>query len=191
MATGQTSSVTRTFLIVAIVGFVATLNAFFPRRDRVLLVGSFFSAWLTVELAPWLLFWEAVGLAYFTSQGAVDGAAGVVALVLAAITCIGLIVMIVWSRRTVVTMRDAIADLDVDGDAPQFPRAHVVFPILMRHRAGVDRTRNITFAEYGKKRIKLDVYKSADAKPGDLRPGVLQIHGGGWVFGDKREQGIP
>ena len=182
---------TRAFLIIAIVGFVATVNGFFPRRDRVLLVGSFFSAWLTIELAPWLLFWEAIGLAYFTSQGAVDGTAGVVALGLAAITCAGLIVMIVWSRRTVLTMRDAIADLELDDDAPKFPRSHVIFPILMRHRAGLSRIRNITFAEYGKKKIKLDVYKSANSKPGDLRPGILQIHGGGWVFGDKREQGVP
>ena len=181
---------TRAFLIVAIVGFVATLNAFFPRRDRVLLVGSFFTAWLTIELAPWLLFWEAVGLVFFTSRGAVDGTAGVVALVLAAITCAGLITMIVWSRRTVVTMRGAIAELEVD-DAPPFPRLHVVFPILMRHRAGVTRVRNLTFAEYGKKKLKLDVYKGDDAGPGDRRPGVLQIHGGGWVMGDKREQGVP
>src|SRR5438552_2650754 len=173
MATGQTSSVTRTFLIVAIVGFVATANAFFPRRNRVLLVGSFFSAWLTIELAPWLLFWEAAGLVFFAARGAVEGTEGLIALGLAAATCFGLIVMIVWSRRTVITVRDAIADLEVDEDAPRFPRLHVIFPILMRHRAGVTRVRNITFAEYGKKKVKLDVYKADDAQPGERRPGVL------------------
>jgi acetyl esterase/lipase len=183
--------VTRAFLIVAIIGFVATLNAFFPRRDPVLLVPSFFSAWITTELAPWLLFWEAVGVAVFVSQGAVDGSEGVVALALALTTCIGLIVMILWARRTVVTMRNAISDLEIDDDAPRFPRSHVIFPILMRHRKGVTKVRNITFAEYGKKKVKLDVYKADDTKPGDLRPGILQIHGGAWVFGDKREQGIP
>ena len=182
---------TRVFLIVAIVGFVAMLNAFFPRRDRVLMAGSFFAAWLTIELAPWLVFWEAVGLTAFAVKGAVEGAEGVVALVLAAATCAGLIVMTLWARRTTLTVRDAMADLDVDDDAPQFPLAHVVFPVLMRHRKGVTRARNIVFAEYGKKQVKLDVYKSVEAKPGDRRPGVLQIHGGGWVFGDKREQGLP
>ena len=28
-------------------------------------------------------------------------------------------------------------------------------------------------------------------EPGEKRPAVLQIHGGGWVIGDKREQGLP
>jgi acetyl esterase/lipase len=51
--------------------------------------------------------------------------------------------------------------------------------------------RNVTFAQYGKKKVRLDVYKPAGAKPGDRRPGVLQIHGGAWVLGDKREQGVP
>jgi acetyl esterase/lipase len=81
--------------------------------------------------------------------------------------------------------------LEIDDDAPKFPRLHVIFPILMRHRSGLTRVKNITFAEYGKKKVRLDVYKAADAQPGDKRPGVLQIHGGGWVFGDKREQGVP
>lgn len=181
----------KTFLVVAIIGFVATLNAFFPRRDRVLLAPSFFTAWITIEFAPWLLLWEAVGVAYFVSNGAIEHTTGVVAVALAVVTCIGLIVMILWSSKTTLIVRDAIADLEIDEDAPRFPRLHVVFPILMRHRKGVAHVRNITFAEYGKKKIRLDVYKPVDAKPGDRLPGVLQIHGGGWVIGDKREQGVP
>ncbi|MEY2431889.1 MAG: hypothetical protein QOC92_1614, partial [Acidimicrobiaceae bacterium] len=182
---------TRAFLIVAAIGFVATLNAFSPRRNVLLLVPSFFSAWITIELAPWLLFWEAVGVVFFVVNGAVDGTEGVVALVLATLTCVGLGVMILGARRTVVTMSDAMADLEIDDDAPRFPRSHVLFPILMRHRAGVTKVRNITFATYGNKKVRLDVYKGDDAKPGDLRPGIMQVHGGGWVIGDKREQGIP
>jgi acetyl esterase/lipase len=67
----------------------------------------------------------------------------------------------------------------------------VIFPILMRHRKGVKTDKNITFATYGKKKIRLDVVKAAGTKAGDRRPGILQIHGGGWVLGSKREQGIP
>ena len=74
---------------------------------------------------------------------------------------------------------------------PGIPGSHVLFPILMRHRRGVTSVRNIVFATYGSKKVKLDIVKADDARPGEGRPGVLQIHGGGWVIGDKREQGIP
>jgi acetyl esterase/lipase len=66
----------------------------------------------------------------------------------------------------------------------------------MRRRPGVTTVRNIVFGEGSTRkgkvvRLRLDVVKPHDAKPGDRRPGILQIHGGAWVIGDKREQGIP
>jgi acetyl esterase/lipase len=183
--------VTKTFLIVAIICSLATLNAFIPVRSRLVMVPSFFATWITIELAPWLLFWDVAAVTGFSAAGAVDGTAGWIALGLALANAVGLVFLIIRARRTVLTVRDAMADLEIDEDAPRFPRSHVVFPILMRHRKGVTQLRNIVFAEYGKKKVKLDVYKPDDAKPGDRRPGVLQIHGGGWVFGDKREQGVP
>ena len=182
---------TKTFLIVAIICSLATLNAFIPVRSRLVMVPSFFATWITIELAPWLLFWDVAAVIGFSAAGAVEGTAGWIALGLALPNAVGLVCLIIRARRTVLTVRDAMADLEIDEDAPRFPRSHVVFPILMRHRKGVTRLRNIAFAEYGKKKVKLDVYKPEDAKPGDRRPGVLQIHGGGWVFGDKREQGVP
>ena len=181
---------TTAFLALAIACAVVVVNAFFPRRDPVLLVPSFFGAWLTIELAPWLLLWEVVVVVVFTAAGAVEGTRGIVALALSAACAIALVVMIVRSRRTRVIMRDVIRDLHLD-EGPRFPRSHVVFPILMRHRKGVTMVRNIPFARYGNKQVKLDVVKPSDARPGELRPGVLQVHGGAWMFGDKRQQGIP
>jgi acetyl esterase/lipase len=182
--------VTTAFLVLSIVCAVIVLNAFFPRRDPVLLLPSFMAAWVTIELAPWLLVWEAVIIGVFAVEGAIEGAKGIAGLVLAAASATGLVVMMVRSRRTVVIMRGAAGDLDTS-DAPRFPGSHVLFPILMRHRTGVTTVRNIPFATYGKKSVKLDVVKAEDAAAGDRRPGVLQIHGGGWVIGDKREQGLP
>lgn len=181
----------KTFLIVAAIGLLFVLNAFFPRKDRVLLAPSFMAAWLTIELAPWLLLWQCVGVAAFIAMGGLDDGQGWAGLVLAAMGAAGLGAIIGRSRKTVVTLRDATADLEIGDDAPVFPRRLVLFPILMRSRPGVTRRRNITFAEYGKKKIRLDVTAAADAAPGDRRPGILQIHGGGWVIGDKREQGLP
>ena len=40
--------------------------------------------------------------------------------------------------------------------------------------------------------LKLDVFTPVDPpRAGERRPALLQIHGGAWVIGDKREQGIP
>jgi len=67
-----------------------------------------------------------------------------------------------------------------------------VLPFLLNRRKGVSRRRNVTFARVGGKTLRLDVtVPSAPAPGGGLRPALIQIHGGGWVIGDKREQGIP
>lgn len=41
------------------------------------------------------------------------------------------------------------------------------------------------------KRNLLDVIRPRGAKPGDKRPVLLQVHGGAWMIGDKREQAQP
>ena len=135
--------------------------------------------------------WEAVVVAVFAAQGAIEGVQGIVASALATASAIGLGAMVVRSRRTVVTLRGAIGDLDVDDGSDGSP-AHTSSSRSSCGAAMASTTvRNIPFATYGKKAIKLDVVKASDARPGDRRPGVLQVHGGGWVIGDKREQGIP
>jgi acetyl esterase/lipase len=69
------------------------------------------------------------------------------------------------------------------------PRWMRVMPFLMKRRRDVKVTRNIEFARVAGKSLRLDVYQPIT--PGEGRPAVLQIHGGAWVIGDKREQGIP
>jgi acetyl esterase/lipase len=62
-----------------------------------------------------------------------------------------------------------------------------VLPLRFRHK-DVTRVRNIPYGPYGH-RNKLDVYKPKKGAQG--APVLFQIHGGGWVIGDKREQAIP
>ncbi len=104
---------------------------------------------------------------------------------------VGLLIIGFWSLRTRVQVGGALVDLEPGDDAPRFPRSHVVFPFLMRHRAGVQVRRNIEFARIAGKRLRLDVTLPAGWSAGDRRPALMQIHGGAWVIGDKREQGIP
>ena len=58
----------------------------------------------------------------------------------------------------------------------------------------VRRTRNITSrrsAGQAAEARRLPSRVDAARAPGQRRPAILQIHGGGWVIGDKREQGLP
>ena len=53
--------------------------------------------------------------------------------------------------------------------------------------------RNIEFARVGGRHLRLDVTVPTAPVPAGRarRPALMQIHGGGWVIGDKREQGLP
>jgi acetyl esterase/lipase len=70
-----------------------------------------------------------------------------------------------------------------------FPRAFAFT------QPGVERLTDIAYGASlpGDKggRNLLDVIRPRGAKPGDARPVLLQIHGGGWMIGDKREQALP
>jgi acetyl esterase/lipase len=186
-------------LIVGIVCIVHAVNGIFPRRGRLSLGPSFFMSWLTIELAPWWLFWEAVVAVALVLGGALEEARGWIGLGLLAASAVILVAIMLRARGTHLHLSEAMESIDIDPDegaAQRFPRHHVVFPILMRNRPGVTYERNIVFAEAATKKgkpvqLRLDVSKPVDARPGDRRPGILQIHGGGWVIGDKREQAIP
>ncbi len=166
-------------LVLGVVGVVAVVNAFLPaRRNVVLFLPSFVASWLTIELAWFHLLFGVVAAGVLVWAGALDRPAGVVGLVLCVVTWLALAVMIVWSRATAGAAAEALADLGAPDDA--------------RARHPVTRTRNIPYARVAGRVLKLDVFAPSDPpEPGTLRPAVLQIHGGAWMIGDKREQGIP
>jgi acetyl esterase/lipase len=65
-----------------------------------------------------------------------------------------------------------------------------VLPFFLHDRR-VERIKNLEYGPYGR-RNQLDIYRPRHrpegAKPA---PVLLQIHGGGWVIGDKSQQGLP
>ena len=101
-----------------------------------------------------------------------------------------LIVMVLQGRASAATLRQSLADLAPDDDeGPKVPVRQRIVPFLVRRRE-VTVDRNIPYTKVAGKRLKLDVYRPRQPPDRPL-PAVLQIHGGGWVVGDKREQGIP
>jgi acetyl esterase/lipase len=62
-------------------------------------------------------------------------------------------------------------------------------PCYPRRPPEVEKVMDVPFFESGPLRLCLDVYRHRSHPTGC--PVLLQVHGGGWVIGDKREQGLP
>ncbi len=181
-------------LVLGGLGVLYSLNALAPRKHPpIVFLWSFFASWITIELVWHHLVIGATLTALLVSGGALDEPAGIVGLVLVALTGVILVTIGLTTRRTIVSMQGALTDLEPDANAPSFPRSHVVFPFLVNRRRGVSRRRNIEFARIAGKHLRLDVTLPSAPVPAGrpLRPALMQIHGGGWVLGDKREQGLP
>ena len=188
------------FLIVSVIGLLFTINAFRPLRVEVLSLPAFFAGWLTSELPVHHLVWQMVATALFIAGGALDDWPGLVGLGITVVSWCGLVVLVAQASRAGAVMEAALqetlgedyrADMApelCDDDDPVLRWQRLVLPIRTRDRE-VEKVRDIDFGGQGRRSQRLDVYRNR-ARP-DGRPVFLYIHGGGWVIGDKREQGIP
>jgi len=165
------------YLVVSINGAAYTLNAYRPARNNRLLFGwSFFASWITIELAPFHLVWQVVATALFASKGALRTKPGKVGLALTVASWVGLALAIRQSFAARHEIREALRELRHD-EAPRTP-----LPVRTE--------RHITFARAGGRALRLDVVRpDVPTVPGERRPVLLQVHGGGWVIGFKDRQG--
>jgi acetyl esterase/lipase len=181
------------FLAVSVWGAWFTLNAFRPSSRWQVLGVSFFAAWFTGELALWHIAWQAVATAIFVSLGALDAWPGWLGLAITLASWIGLFAIGVMARRSSRVFDLALNEglsLSSPDRRPKLRWRQVVFPLFLRDRR-VIRVRNLSFGPYGR-RNRLDVYhRRVPRASGELAPVLLQIHGGGWVIGDKGQQGLP
>jgi acetyl esterase/lipase len=176
-------------LVLSAVGLAFVLNGLRPLRLTPLVVPAFFAAWLTVELAPQLLVLTVVGAALTIALGGVSGIAWVgIGLTLGVVA--GLARMIRQAMQA-----EAVADAAVQ-EWPDVEPGEVHAPSLLRQffvpmsfsHPQVERIADVTYGE-PHRRNQLDVYRRADRPTGC--PTLLQVHGGGWVIGDKSQQGRP
>lgn len=182
---------TTAFLLLSLLGLAGALNAMRPVRWTPLLLGAFFAAWLTAELAPQLLVLTVVGTAVFAALGAVDGWQGALGAAAVAAQVLLLAALIRRSEAAADVADAALADLPEpcpsgDVEATSGLRRFFV-PLSFRH-PDVERVVDVAYAD-ASRRHRLDVYRHRDHPTGC--PTLLQVHGGGWVIGDKREQGRP
>jgi acetyl esterase/lipase len=189
------------FLAVTLIGACFTLNAYIPqRRKGFLAVPSFFAGWLTAELSAHHFAWQLAATVFFLWAGALAAWPGWVGLGITLVSWAGLFALVSLSQRTEEVVeksladalgpryRDSIAAALADRSGKSSRRDHLVIPFLLYDR-DVEVVRDIPFAEGAKRRHQLDVYRPrAGAREA---PVLLQVHGGGWVIGDKRQQGLP
>jgi acetyl esterase/lipase len=164
------------YLLVSINGAGYTLNAYRPSRSRVLHGWSFMASWITIELAPYHLLWQIVATAIFAWLGALKTRPGKIGLAITVASWTGLALSIRQSYAARDEIREALRDLSHDAPTPR------QLPVKVR--------RDITFARVGGRDLRLDVFGPATVPgPGERRPALVQVHGGGWVLGFKHRQG--
>jgi acetyl esterase/lipase len=172
-------------LVLSLVGLVGVANALRPIRFTLLVIPAFFSAWLTVELAPQLI----VLTLLVVGGTALIGGFSWLGLAVAAVDVAGLVWMVIQSERAAHVADAALSEWVEpveDQHAPGLLRRFFV-PMAFSDPA-VERIADVPFSEESS-RLKLDVYVAKD-RPANA-PTLLQVHGGAWVIGNKEEQGRP
>jgi acetyl esterase/lipase len=183
------------------VAAVATCHALWPlRRPWWLKLASFNAGYLANELPLHVLAGHSILVAVLTAMGALDERPGQVGLALSIAGAVGLIVLAVAHRRARVVIDDAVrpslrSDAGFGTDrtrAPRwpFPMSWLVLPGLAWFRApGVTRVAGVVYATAAGRDLELDIYRPDRARTGC--PVLVEIHGGGWIAGDRRLEARP
>jgi acetyl esterase/lipase len=183
------------FLTLSLIGLSASLVSYFRLRlPGPIMVLEFFTGWLVGELALQVLAFQALATILFVEAGVLESTSGRVGL---AATVVSWLLLIATHRRSMNAgreFRDALAEAGITPDHSVSTFHGFWKPFGFRH-PDVRVERNIPYGEALPRdkggRNLLDVYLPNEAAPGERRPVLLQVHGGAWMIGDKREQGIP
>jgi acetyl esterase/lipase len=181
-----------------LLGAVLTANALRPVPGTRPGIPAMFAGWLTAELAPHLLAVTAADTVTELVRRRETPRRRAAGLALAAGTAGGLAAIIRQSQDARGLIEDALCEalgdeylqtLDpqpTDTDLAT-PWRQLLWPFRMRTDE-VERLGDIAYGPAGTRNL-LDVYRHRD-HPRKV-PVLLQVHGGGWIIGDKDTQGIP
>ena len=175
------------FLLVALTGTAIVVNAAKPLRGPLSLVPSWILAFLTLDLAPFHIVLALVLAGAFSLGGALDSWAGELALFLVLASSAALFVLWLPSLRAASVTKAVAEELELDTVEP-VPGRLLLQPIP-RLREGVSVERNVPFVRRAGRVLAMDIYRGSGHS--GKRPALVFIHGGAWVVGDKREQGLP
>jgi acetyl esterase/lipase len=181
-----------------LLGAALTANALRPLPGAWASIPAMFAGWLTAELAPHLLALTAADTAAELVRRRETPRRRAAGVALATGTAVGLATIIKQSQDARELIEEALCDgLGADYTEALDPRptdTDLATPwrqLLWRFRMrtdDVERTSDVSYGPAGSRNL-LDVYRHRDHPQG--APVLLQVHGGGWVIGDKDTQGIP
>ena len=200
---GQDRSVSWAYFTVSLVGLAFVVNAYTPIRRGILSVPSFFAGWPTSELPFQHIAWQVTATAVFAWFGAFKHWPGWVGLGVTLVAWAGLVglgAVAIRSRHVVSNALDTAGIRSGEGAsgsgiAPSGGRdtmwrgLRLVLPFPLPGRV-VRSIRNVDYHGEGTVKHRLDIITRRQDPPSNA-PVFVYVHGGGWVIGDKREQGLP
>jgi acetyl esterase/lipase len=183
------------YLVLALLGLTfSAMTLFRVRLIPQLTIPTFVVGWLRGELAVQTILFEAIVTLGFWRAGVFESAPGQIGL---ALTFVSWGMLGVSHRRGVKAGEEFAKVLDAVGVSVEqkvSPFHGLWRPFSFKH-PDVKTIRDVEYGESlpGDKggRNLLDVVLPKAARAGDRRPVLLQVHGGGWIIGDKREQAKP
>jgi len=186
------SMYSRPDLLLAAFGTFAALlalNVHRPFRPNVSLGAvAFFLGWLTGELAMHHVVLQVVGLVYFVYEGALRGPFGYVGAFLTLGSIVSLLHFHASGHQVGALSVHALSEGGVESRSTKVRNRDLIRPFHMKRKTVTVR-RSIEIARVGGTPLHVDVYRREDAPPN--APVVVYVHGGGWVIGFRRYQGLP
>lgn len=175
-------------LLLGVWSLTATLNAIRPTRQTALLLPSMFWSWFVIGLAGQHVVSQMIVAGFLVWWGALEHPIGWIGAALLIISWLASALILSRTRTSGKVVDAALAEAGVERSGPKVPVWRVLLSFPFKGRS-VEKIKNVPFRRVAGHVIKLDIYR--DKTDRTDRPVIMYIHGGGWVMGDKREQGIP